>query len=69
MEILICRFRCFRNVFIYVLYVSNLLYSFVEFKKVIDGADVILQVLDARDPIGSRCPNVEQVCVCVCVLV
>lgn len=31
-----------------------------EFKKVVDASDVVLEVLDARDPLGCRCPQVEQ---------
>jgi len=31
-----------------------------EFMKVIEASDVIIQVLDARDPLGSRCVDVER---------
>ncbi|XP_069499272.1 guanine nucleotide-binding protein-like 3 [Ambystoma mexicanum] len=31
-----------------------------ELRKVIKEADVVLEVLDARDPLSSRCPQVEQ---------
>lgn len=33
---------------------------FKEFKKVVEAADVVLQILDARDPIGSRSKLVEE---------
>jgi len=28
--------------------------------KVVEASDVIIQVLDARDPLGSRCMDVER---------
>lgn len=31
-----------------------------EFKKVVELSDVVIQVLDARDPIGCRCPQLEE---------
>ncbi|CAM4579417.1 guanine nucleotide-binding protein-like 3 isoform X1 [Lepidochelys kempii] len=32
-----------------------------ELKKVIEASDIVLQVLDARDPLGCRCSQVEQI--------
>ena len=28
--------------------------------KVVDASDIIIEVLDARDPLGSRCSQVEE---------
>ncbi|KFZ55439.1 Guanine nucleotide-binding protein-like 3, partial [Podiceps cristatus] len=33
-------------------------------KKVIEASDVVLEVLDARDPMGCRCPQLEQAVTC-----
>lgn len=39
---------------------SNLKSYYKEFHKVIEASDVVIEVLDSRDPIGSRCPQVEE---------
>ncbi|GIL76977.1 hypothetical protein Vretimale_8576 [Volvox reticuliferus] len=31
-----------------------------EFRRVVEASDVIIQVLDARDPLACRCPDVER---------
>lgn len=31
-----------------------------ELYKVIDSSDVLLQIIDARDPMGTRCPHIEK---------
>ena len=38
-----------------------LVFLFVHFSvfQVIDSSDIVVQVLDARDPVGTRCKHVE----------
>lgn len=46
-----------------VLYVNFYLKSnvfYLNAGQVVDAADVILEVLDARDPLGSRCAQMEE---------
>lgn len=31
-----------------------------EFRKVVEASDILLEVLDARDPSGCRCPDIEK---------
>lgn len=45
-------FLCFSSVFCRAF--------FREFRRVVDESDVLLEVLDARDPIACRCKAVEQ---------
>lgn len=40
--------------------VSNLRKYYKEFQKVIDEANVLIEVLDARDPLGTRCFEAEE---------
>ncbi|KAM6301009.1 guanine nucleotide-binding protein-like 3 [Aegotheles albertisi] len=35
-----------------------------QLQKVIEASDVVLEVLDARDPMGCRCPQLEQAVTC-----
>jgi nuclear GTP-binding protein len=38
----------------------KMIYSNSPMEKVVDASDIIIEVLDARDPLGCRCPQVEE---------
>ncbi|GIY22651.1 guanine nucleotide-binding protein-like 3 homolog [Caerostris darwini] len=40
--------------------VPNFNTYFKELKNVVDNSDVVLEILDARDPLGCRCPQIEK---------
>ena len=51
----------------FMAHLSNLMFvgsssrSFLrEFRRVVEVSDVVLEVLDARDPLSSRCPDLEK---------
>lgn len=59
-RIVIC-FYTFTHTDVSIVFTDNSERSFLkELKKVIDLSDVVLEVLDARDPLGTRCTSIEE---------
>lgn len=56
-----CKFNDIKLFEINILFLHTLHISWQNlFFKVVDAADVILEILDARDPLGSRCTQMEE---------
>lgn len=56
-----CKFNDIKLFEINILFSHTLHISWQNlFFKVVDAADVILEILDARDPLGSRCTQMEE---------